>query len=106
MEKFGFLNINKPKGMTSHDVVYVLRRILGIKQIGHSGTLDPLATGVLVLGIGKATKLFEFLQENKSYIATIRFGYTSETLDAEGEVTKIEDFYPEKKDLEKNNKFH
>ncbi len=95
-ESFGFLNINKPKGMTSHDVVYFVRRMLGIKQVGHSGTLDPMATGVLVAGIGKATRLFEFLKEEKEYIAEIMFGYESETLDIEGDYVKKEDFFPEK----------
>ena len=92
---FGFINVNKPKGMSSHDVVYYVRRMLGIKQVGHSGTLDPLATGVLVVGVGKATRLFEFLHEDKEYIATIKFGYESDTLDVEGECSKKEDFYPE-----------
>ena len=98
-EVFGFLNINKPKGMTSHDVVYFVRKMLGIKQVGHSGTLDPLATGVLVVGVGKATRLFEFLKEEKEYIATIRFGYESDTLDIEGECIKKEDYFPDEKKL-------
>ena len=94
-EVFGFLNINKPKGMTSHDVIYFVRKILGIKQVGHSGTLDPMAEGVLVIGVGKATRLFEFLKEEKEYIATIKFGYESDTLDVEGECTKKEDYFPQ-----------
>ena len=98
-EVFGFLNINKPKGMTSHDVVYFVRKTLGIKQVGHSGTLDPLATGVLVVGVGKATRLFEFLKEDKEYVATIKFGYESETLDVEGECVKKEDYFPEEAKL-------
>ena len=98
-EVFGFLNINKPKGMTSHDVVYFVRKILGIKQVGHSGTLDPLATGVLVVGVGKATRLFEFLKEDKEYVATIKFGYESETLDVEGECVKKEDYFPDETEL-------
>ena len=100
-EVFGFLNINKPKGMTSHDVVYFVRKLLGIKQVGHSGTLDPLATGVLVVGVGKATRLFELLKEEKEYIATIKFGYESETLDVEGECEKKEDYFPEEESLKK-----
>lgn len=80
-----FLNINKPKGMTSFDVIYKLRKRLKIKQIGHSGTLDPLAYGVLQVGIGKATKLLDYLSSDKTYIADIKFGYTSETYDDEGE---------------------
>ena len=98
-EVFGFLNINKPKGMTSHDVVYFIRKSLGIKQVGHSGTLDPMAEGVLVIGVGKATRLFEFLKEKKEYIATIKFGYESDTLDIEGNCVKKEDFFPEENKL-------
>lgn len=99
MENFGFLNINKPKGVSSHDVIYYVRKVLGIKQVGHSGTLDPLATGVLVVGIGSATRLFEFLEEEKEYIAEIKFGYKSETLDTEGECIKVEDFFPDESKL-------
>ena len=66
---FGFLNVYKPVGMTSHDVVSILRRILKIKQIGHTGTLDPFAEGLLPICIGKATKLIEYLHEDKGYIA-------------------------------------
>lgn len=83
---FGFLNINKPKGMTSHDVVAMLRRALKIKQIGHTGTLDPMATGVLPVAIGKASRLIEYLQENKGYIADVQFGKVSDTFDTESAV--------------------
>ena len=62
---FGFLNVYKPKGMTSHDVVAKLRKITKIKQIGHTGTLDPFAEGVLPICIGKATRLIEYLQDDK-----------------------------------------
>ena len=88
---FGFLNIYKPKGLTSHDVIGHLRRITKIKQIGHSGTLDPFATGVLPVAVGKATKLIEYLDDDKEYIATIQFGKTTETYDLEGEVTQVFD---------------
>ncbi len=88
---FGFLNINKPKGMTSHDVVSKLRRVCKIKQIGHSGTLDPLATGVLPVAVGKASRLLEYLDEDKSYIAEVTFGCVSDTYDTEGKVKKISD---------------
>ena len=71
---FGFLNINKPEGMTSHDVVAALRRALKIKQIGHTGTLDPMAAGVLPVAVGKASRLIEYLEENKGYIAELEFG--------------------------------
>ncbi len=82
----GFLNINKPKGMTSHDVISRLRRVSKIRQIGHTGTLDPLAQGVLPVAVGKATRLIEFLLENKGYIATLEFGKISDTYDIEGNV--------------------
>ena len=85
----GFLNINKPKGMTSHDVVGKLRKILGLKQIGHTGTLDPFATGVLPICIGKATKLIEYLPDDKEYIATVQFGKSTDTYDLDGETVKV-----------------
>lgn len=75
--------------MTSFDVIYKLRKILNIKKIGHSGTLDPLAQGVLQVGVGNASRLLEYLSEGKSYIADIKFGYTSDTCDNEGEKTFI-----------------
>ena len=84
---FGFLNIYKPVGMTSHDVVSVLRRITKIKQIGHTGTLDPFAEGVLPVCIGKATRLIEFLDDDKEYLATVQFGSATDTFDIEGETT-------------------
>ena len=84
----GFININKPRGMTSFDVVAVLRKITHIKQIGHTGTLDPFATGVLPICIGKATKLIEYLPDDKSYIATVKFGANTDTYDLEGEITQ------------------
>lgn len=84
----GILLVDKPKGWTSHDVVAKLRRITGIKRIGHGGTLDPLATGLLVIGIGSATKQLErFVQGDKTYLAGITLGATSTTDDAEGELT-------------------
>ncbi|MDR1327658.1 MAG: tRNA pseudouridine(55) synthase TruB [Heliobacteriaceae bacterium] len=87
MELFGFLNIYKPPGITSHDVVARLRRALKIKQIGHTGTLDPFAEGVLPIAVGKATRLIEFLADDKEYIATVQFGKATTTYDIEGEVT-------------------
>lgn len=80
-----FLNINKPKGMTSFDVIRKLRKHLNVKQIGHSGTLDPLAYGVMQVGVGNATKLLDYLNSNKEYIATMEFGYITDTYDLEGE---------------------
>lgn len=85
----GILNINKPRGLTSFDVVAKLRRVTGIKQIGHTGTLDPFATGVLPICIGKATKLIEYLPDDKAYLATVQFGKNTDTYDLEGEVTQI-----------------
>ena len=81
----GVININKPSGMTSHDVVQQARRVLGEKRIGHTGTLDPLATGVLVLCIGNATRIARYLEAGeKEYAAVMRLGITTDTLDAEG----------------------
>ena len=81
----GFLLIDKPAGMTSHDVVDRLRRVTGERRIGHAGTLDPFATGLLILGIGKATKsLGSLVGLDKSYEATLILGATSDTFDKEG----------------------
>lgn len=88
---FGFVNIYKPKGMTSHDVVAVLRRLTKIRQIGHTGTLDPFAEGVLPVCIGKATRLIEYLKDDKEYLATVQFGTATTTYDLEGEVTTTSD---------------
>jgi tRNA pseudouridine55 synthase len=83
----GILIINKPAGMTSHDVVARVRRLIGQKRVGHTGTLDPLATGVLPICVGQATRVAEYLSEGgKAYRATIRFGVETTTYDAEGEV--------------------
>ncbi len=81
----GALIIDKPQGKTSHDVVAAARRILGFRQIGHLGTLDPLATGVLVLLLGRATRLAQFYAgRRKRYSSTFRFGFATDTYDAEG----------------------
>ena len=85
---FGFLNIYKPQGFTSFDVVAVLRKVTHIKQIGHTGTLDPFAEGVLPICIGKSTKLIEYLPDDKEYIATVQFGANTDTYDIEGKVIK------------------
>ena len=82
----GLFVIDKPGGMTSHDVVSRLRRITGEKSIGHLGTLDPMATGVLPLLLGKLTRLAQYFSSaEKSYTGTIRFGFATDTYDAEGE---------------------
>ncbi len=83
--KSGFININKPKGLTSHDVVAKLRKILKMKRIGHSGTLDPFATGVLALAIGSSTRLIQFLKKSKRYLAEVDFSYQTDTDDLTGE---------------------
>src|ERR1041385_4754001 len=81
----GALVINKPKGKTSHDVVDAVRHLAGFRQIGHLGTLDPLATGVLVLLLGKATRLVQFYSgRRKRYTAGFRFGFATDTYDSEG----------------------
>ena len=85
---FGILNINKPKGITSFDVVARVRKILGIKKVGHTGTLDPLAQGVLPVCVGDATRIIEFLPSDKIYRAYAKFGLTSNTYDTEGEITE------------------
>lgn len=85
----GLLLVDKPAGMTSHDVVAIARRTLGVRRIGHAGTLDPFATGLLVLLVGKATRLLPFLEgEPKVYDATLRFGAETDTDDATGKVTR------------------
>jgi tRNA pseudouridine55 synthase len=81
----GFLVIDKPEGKTSHDVVQAVRRRLGVRKVGHLGTLDPMATGVLPLALGKATRLAEFLKcGRKVYEGTIRLGFATNTYDSEG----------------------
>ncbi len=88
---FGFLNIYKPKGKTSHDVVAILRRVTKMKQIGHTGTLDPFAEGVLPVCIGKATRLIEYLADDKAYIGTVQLGKSTTTYDIEGDMVKVSD---------------
>ena len=84
----GVLVIDKPAGLTSHDVVARVRRILGIRQVGHFGTLDPFATGVLPVSAGKATRFAQFyLKSRKSYSGTIRFGHSTDTYDSTGRAT-------------------
>jgi len=97
---FGFLNIYKPQGKTSHDVVAILRRLTKIKQIGHTGTLDPFAEGVLPICIGKATRLIEYLEDDKAYIGVIQFGKSTTTYDIEGEVVNSSDKKISSKNIE------
>ena len=91
----GFLLIDKPKGITSHGVVDRIRKLLGIRKVGHSGSLDPHATGLLILGIGKATRFLPFLMDlPKTYLATFRLGVLTDTLDLTGEVLVRKDVPP------------
>lgn len=91
----GILNIDKPAGMTSHDVVVRVRYLTGQRKLGHAGTLDPMATGVLVLCLGQATRVAEYLMAGrKQYRAVIRLGASTDTYDAEGSITQsVESFY-------------
>jgi tRNA pseudouridine55 synthase len=84
----GFLNIHKPKGITAHDVVAKVRRILKMKHVGHGGTLDPMATGVLPIGLNKACRLFQFMNGDKTYKAEILLGLRTTTDDVEGEIVE------------------
>jgi tRNA pseudouridine55 synthase len=82
----GFLNLNKPLGLTSHDCVAQVRRLLNTKKVGHAGTLDPAASGVLPIAIGRATRLLQYLPEGKAYRATVRFGLTTDSDDLDGAI--------------------
>jgi tRNA pseudouridine55 synthase len=85
----GLLLVDKPRGVTSHDVVDVVRRGLGTKKVGHAGTLDPMATGLLLIGVGRATRLLRFLGDlAKTYEGTLRLGVETDTLDADGDVVR------------------
>ena len=88
----GLLLIDKPGGVTSHDVVARVRRATGTRKVGHAGTLDPMATGLLLLGVGRATRLLRFLGDlAKTYEGTLRLGVTTTTLDADGDVVAVGD---------------
>ena len=85
----GFLLVDKPTGMTSHDAVDRVRRVLGIKKVGHAGTLDPMASGLLIMGVGRGTRLLRFLSDlDKEYEGTGKLGIETDTLDADGKVTR------------------
>src|SRR5262245_2395667 len=91
MPHFGILNVNKPPNCTSRDVVNLVERLIRPTRAGHAGTLDPLATGVLVICVGQATRLIQYVQRQpKCYRATFLFGWHSVTDDTEGDVTPIE----------------
>lgn len=96
----GILLLDKPPGITSHDVVDRVRRTLGIRRVGHAGTLDPMATGLLVLGVGRATRLLRFLGElDKTYEGTGRLGQETDTLDAEGTVVRAAEVHVSEEEL-------
>lgn len=96
----GVLIVNKEKGVTSRDVVNKICKILNTKKVGHTGTLDPIAKGVLVVCVGKATKLVEILtSEDKEYIATVKLGVLTDTLDTDGKVLEEKDVFIKKEDL-------
>ena len=102
LESNGILVINKDKGYTSRDVVNVISKLFGTKKVGHNGTLDPLATGVLVICLNRYTKLNELLSSNeKEYIAEVTLGIKTDTLDIEGTVLEEKEVYINKDDLEK-----
>ena len=93
MEKpFGFVVIDKPAGLTSHDCVNRLRKVFGIKKIGHSGTLDPSVTGVLPIAIGNATRLISYLKGSKAYKGIIQLGTNTDTDDMQGEILESKDW--------------
>lgn len=98
----GVILINKPKGITSRDVVNEVCKILKTKKVGHTGTLDPIASGVLVVCVGKATKLVDIITSaNKEYVATVKLGLLTDTLDLDGEVLKKEKVAIRKEELSK-----
>ena len=98
----GVINLNKPKGITSHDAVSRLRRILQQRRIGHTGTLDPLAQGVLPICLGDATRIAEYLSgADKTFRVWMRIGYSSDTLDITGQVKEVESEEISSRDLDK-----
>ena len=98
----GFLNIYKPKNMNSTFVVNKVKKMLKIKKVGHMGTLDPMAEGVLPIAVGNATRMFDyFLFKKKTYIATFEFGYETDTLDADGEKVSFNHFIPTLDEIKK-----
>ena len=100
-QPFGFVVIDKPAGLTSHDCVNRLRKVFGIKKIGHSGTLDPLVTGVLPIALGDATRLITYLQGSKAYTGLIQLGTITNTDDLQGEIIESKN-WPLISDIEMN----
>lgn len=99
----GIFLIDKPKGPTSHDVIDRLREITGVRKIGHAGTLDPKATGLLIIGISReyTKRLSQYVDHDKEYKAEIILGNVSNTLDTEGEIKKVSDKQPDHREVEK-----
>ncbi|MBE7076790.1 MAG: tRNA pseudouridine(55) synthase TruB [Clostridiales bacterium] len=105
MKNKGIIAVNKPKDWTSFDVVNKIKHLVRPLKVGHLGTLDPMATGVLLVTVGKATKLFDLMQEKKkTYIATFEFGYTTDTLDAVGTKLDSTSIIPTKDEIERELK--
>ena len=101
MEPSGVLTVNKSEGMTSHDVVNRIRRLYNTKRVGHTGTLDPMATGVLVILVGRAAKAAEYLTaDTKGYRATLRLGITTDTEDVTGKILTKSDVLPSRDEVE------
>jgi tRNA pseudouridine55 synthase len=99
----GIINVLKPPGMTSHDVVSWVRRTINVRKVGHGGTLDPYAAGVLPIFIGKATKAVRFFEsDDKEYIAELLLGVTTKTGDAQGAVTSRKNFNVDETVLKKH----
>ena len=99
-EPSGILIVNKPTGMTSHDVVNIVRRLYGTRRVGHAGTLDPLASGVLVVLVGRAAKASEYVSHaSKKYEATLRLGITTDTEDVTGQILTTSDLIPSAVDV-------
>lgn len=101
-EIYGLLPLNKPKGKTSFHLVHILRKKLGVQKIGHAGTLDPFATGVMIMLIGRYTKLSDqFLNDDKEYEAIIRLGIETDSYDCDGKVTERSDHIPTQEEIER-----
>ena len=99
-ELCGVILVNKHKGVTSHDIVFKIRRLFGTKKVGHTGTLDPLATGVLPVLVGRAAKAAEYLlSEDKGYTAELKFGITTDTEDITGQILTKSDTLPTKSEF-------
>ena len=104
MQNSGIILLNKPVGISSNSAVNKVKYLIKAKKVGHLGTLDPLASGVLPITFGKATKLFDyFLSKDKTYKATFVFGFSTDTLDSEGKIESVENVEIFEEQIEKNN---